>query len=397
MSSRQIEMHWFCGACKDKNLGRHMSCQKCGKPYKNEKYHMPSDTASAPTITDPDLLRKAKAGPNWSCKFCGNGQRKLDGSCTQCGANQEFSTKAESMANVSRPIDSATGKKIGEQPKAKPAPKPIQYESPTYRSVEQPSFVKDYKRTAAISVGSIVGIGFLIWFIVWLVTPYKIYEKVVAFHWETVTHVDRYSVHAYEGFNPPYDAFDRKNLGSRWHHNEEVFDHYDIESYTVQEACGQTCTPIPRVCSENCTPNGNGFATCRTTCTGGGESCRTNYCSVPKTRQVAKYRTEPRYQDYYSWKVWEWAHHRDVKEYGQSNANVYWPSPEKVRLGEGLASGEAERKTEDGKYFIVLQSPKGKQYDYQAKSLDEYKKYVLGKTYLVIVPKVGSVEVKDIK
>ena len=43
-----------------------MNCQSCVKPKdESEEYEMPSDTASAATVEDPNLLRMATAGEHW--------------------------------------------------------------------------------------------------------------------------------------------------------------------------------------------------------------------------------------------------------------------------------------------------------------------------------------------
>ncbi|MBX3275912.1 MAG: hypothetical protein KF729_36990, partial [Sandaracinaceae bacterium] len=86
---RKIEMHWVCSACGQRNLGRHEKCQRCGDPKDaSERWIMPDDTASAPTITDPALLAQASAGPDWQCGYCGSHQKRLDGACARCGAAQ---------------------------------------------------------------------------------------------------------------------------------------------------------------------------------------------------------------------------------------------------------------------------------------------------------------------
>jgi hypothetical protein len=65
----QVEMLWRCTACRHGNLGRHLECQRCGKPKTGaEEYEMPSDTSQANAVRDAELLRVAKAGANWRCR-----------------------------------------------------------------------------------------------------------------------------------------------------------------------------------------------------------------------------------------------------------------------------------------------------------------------------------------
>jgi hypothetical protein len=183
-----------------------------------------------------------------------------------------------------------------------------------------------------------------------------------------------------EGFaeSKPADAFEAHPVEQRFHHTEKVLDGYDTETYTEtvpdgyrtetyteQESCGQDCTPQPQTCSEKCTSDNNGFATCRTECTGGGQSCQTKYCSVTKTRQVpqtttvTKTRQVPRYRDearnatWYRWKIWGWKHDRTLEKTGTTLPTL-WPSEGEVKLGKGLAAGQKEREQRSGSYAVDL-------------------------------------------
>ncbi|MBX3272939.1 MAG: hypothetical protein KF729_21935, partial [Sandaracinaceae bacterium] len=156
---------------------------------------------------------------------------------------------------------------------------------------------------------------------------------VSAASWRRVASIERYRAVERAGFveDRPSDAFDVASLGMAHHHDEQVLDHHrtehytedvpypDTETYTEQEQCGEDCTSTPQTCSETCSPDDNGFATCRTTCTGGGQSCTPRYCAVTRTRTVTRhrpeartrevpvYRAEPRYAERFRWRVWRWA------------------------------------------------------------------------------------------
>jgi hypothetical protein len=61
MPDRYIEMTWACSACAERNLGRHVACQRCGKAKTNEEYEMPADVEQAASVQDAELLRMAAA------------------------------------------------------------------------------------------------------------------------------------------------------------------------------------------------------------------------------------------------------------------------------------------------------------------------------------------------
>lgn len=367
---RQIEMTWRCSSCQGQNLGRHVVCQTCGSPKdESEAYEMPSDTGSAATLTDPRLLAMARAGANWRCRYCGSDQRTLDGRCGQCGSDQREGRSTDAAAPAL-------------EPRATPA-----------------------RRRGGLLV---VVLGLALALLVVLVlcgvglgaatgrTPARLSPAAVAlrppFHdeqatvlalrWKQEVRVERWQVLPGEGFEEakPGEAFDVRPAGRRFHHKERVVAGYDTQSYTEtepdgfrtetyseQEACGQDCTPRPQTCKEKCTPNKNGFATCRTECSGGGQDCRTKYCSVTKTRQVPKTKTVqktrqvPRYADvdrdaaWFSWKIWGWKHDRTLERSGTTSATS-WPDDSEVKLGQKLASGEKERSSRVGTYSLDLSS-----------------------------------------
>lgn len=373
-NKRQIEMTWRCSSCGHRNLGRHMACQGCGGPKdESEQYEMPSDTASAATVTDPALVAMARAGANWRCRYCASDQRTLAGTCAQCGAAQG---EGRSTAVV--------------QPAAmQAAPRPA--------------------RASPLRFGTMVLAGAVVAFVVavfgFLVAsspggvarrvergsaalslPFQLEEATVTgVRWKQTLLVERWQIVPGEGFEEakPADAFDVQPVGRRFHHKERVVvghetqsyaetepDGFRTESYSEREACGQECSPRPQSCSEKCTPNQNGFASCKTVCTGGGQDCRTKYCDVTKTRQVPKTKTVtktrqvPRWGDvdrdapWHTWKVWAWKVARTAEKTGTS-ATTEWPDESALAVGKGLGPGQKERVSRKGEYVVELRAPSG--------------------------------------
>lgn len=386
----QVEMLWRCTACQNKNLGRHAQCQRCGKPKTGaEEYEMPSDTSEANAVHDEGALRLATAGANWRCRYCGSDQRRFDGACGQCGASQ------------------AEGKDLGAAP-APTASAPAELATGVSRS------------RGLVWAVLVIPVLFVIFFLFRKSAPppplfHDLPAAVASLSWEQAVEVERYKLVDREGFaaDKPADAVDPHPAGQHVHHvdkvpdgftsetyTETVSDGYRTETYTESERCGESCTPRPQSCSQSCTPNKNGFATCRQVCSGGGQSCSPKYCSVSKTRQVPqtkqltktrqvpKYKEVPRYADWATWKAWAWTKDRVVKENGDT-PETRWPTPEAVKLGVGLATGEQEREHRTVRYDVQIRTDDGKSFDLHPASPEELQRFAAGSRHVMRVSRDG--------
>ena len=356
MSKRKIEMTWRCSACDTVNLGRHKICQSCGDPKgADERFEMPQDTAQAATVTDPALLKLAHAGADWRCGRCDAHNSGGRSSCSQCGAAREG-------ASEPRP------------------PRPDAAPGPAGSTPHAQRWVAAFITLVVLVFGG--------WRLnLWLDERPR--DVVVSeLFWATTVQVERYAAYPHEGFaeSRPDAAIDVVNKGPRHHHDEQVLDGYDTQHYTEtvpdgfrtetyqeQVVCGEDCVDIPLSCSETCSPDDNGFATCTETCSGGGRSCSSRYCSEtrtrevpktreePRTRQVPRYRAEPRYADWFTWRLWAWAPHRSVEERGDS-LPVVWPDEAAVGLGVGLGAGEDERGAREGTFRVAFDDDEGERF-----------------------------------
>jgi hypothetical protein len=222
------------------------------------------------------------------------------------------------------------------------------------------------------------GLGGLFYFIGWNADRPRDFSGTVSdVKWSRTVAVERYKLMPGEGFKGelPQGALQVKSLGQKVHHHEDVLDHYDSERYSVEVpdgtrsetyservSCGEDCTEKPESCSEKCTSNKNGFATCKTVCTGGGKSCKTRYCNetrtrqVPRTRtewrtrQVPRYRSEPRYAEAFSFQQWQWVPDRQADLSG-SDVNLRWPKPDGAHP---LAEGEQEREQKSEHFSVTV-------------------------------------------
>ncbi|MCY1014490.1 hypothetical protein [Pyxidicoccus sp. MSG2] len=373
--SRKIELSWRCSTCQHVNLGRHTACQNCGDPKDaSEKYEMPSNTVAAATVTDPKLLRLANAGANWRCAYCGSDQRSLDGHCNRCGASPQ--PPAATVAQAGAP------------------PPQQQVSMRVWRSLSA-------LRTRWLGIprwlwllAAVVLLAGGVW---WLTAPRVLSVRVQGVTWAHLVHVERKSLYHREGFAEarPSDAFNIRKRGERFHHTEKVLDGYDTESYTEQVECGQDCTSTPESCQEVCTDDGNGFASCSQSCSGGGQSCTTRYCPEMRTREVPRYRDEPRTSMWYAWDVWEWHWNRTAQATGES-LEMRWPGPDEVRLRQGLAPGEDERERREANYMVLFADEEGRSLTYKARDPEDLARYSVGTTYSMREMRRGSSEVQPL-
>jgi hypothetical protein len=352
---RVIEMTWTCSSCAHRNLGRHKTCATCGSPKDaSESYEMPADPSTAASVTEAALVRMALDGPDWRCAYCGSDQRRADRGCARCGASAVEGAEVTEHAHTPADEDPAGWGPAREA-----------------RAWHRPWWVRALLAVAAVAVLALGARA-------WSRRARDLDALVVARAWRHEVQVERWAVRAREGFaeNRPPDALDELALGPRVHHHERVLDGYDTqhytervldgytsESYSAQVACGQDCTTTAQSCRERCSSNRNGFATCRTVCSGGGQSCRTRYCSEsrtrqvpryrnePRTRQVPRYRSEPRYAEAYRWHLWAWGPQRALVQRGTDDA-PRWPADDEVSLGRALGERERERATRSATYEV---------------------------------------------
>jgi hypothetical protein len=378
---RTIEMHWACSACGNRNLGRHKTCANCGDPKDaSEPWVMPGDLAAAPTITDPALLRQARAGADWECAFCRSHQRRLDGVCARCGASASDGERV--------PVGGAraAAPPAGHQGHA-PPPRPRGFSPVAWISTVawiSLATLSGFALTCVVG-GAYVAMSGRPSGPLHAEKPPSEVATLERATWTYHVRVERYRLVDEEGFaeSRPADALAVASLGMRHHHDEQVLDRYetetyqeqvpyqDVETYTEQEACGEDCTALPQSCSESCTANDNGFATCSTTCSGGGRSCTPRYCTVmrtrsvtrfrseTRTRQVPRYRSEPREAEYFRWRAWRWWLDREVDARGGGDEAPRWPSDEALRAPTPLGEGELEREARTETYELVLRTADG--------------------------------------
>jgi len=379
MPNYQIEMLWVCNSCKHNNRGRDKKCKGCGKAIENEEYLMPDDQSLNNAVTDSEMLKDAIAGADWHCIYCNSSQKKRNGCCAECGAAQDKSLSVpKSSNNISKQITFDNNYNIADDEYYK-------------KLSNKKSYLKHIFIFASIVFVLLLG-GYFIF-------RTRIYEaQIDSVEWKHSVNIERYQIWNKEGWIVPPNAIQIQPLGQRISHYNHVLDHYNTVPYTVQVACGQTCTQIPQTCyttSRICTSSKNGYASCSggdRVCSGGGQSCTTRYCSESRTRQEAVYREDPIYEMWYAYKIWDWGFNRTAEKAGYTLETI-WPNNEELHIGKNLNAGEQERESNRKEIYIVNFKYKDKNFKYEPTSETEFKTYTRNKIYKIKYSIAGGVTI----
>ncbi len=150
----EIEMLWRCSVCERENKGRDKVCENCTAPKKeSDPFYMPGSTEYESRVTDERQIRNAKAGADWSCRFCDSAQRKNDGTCARCGVDQTTGRAPSSPAIQAPAIDSI--------PPAYQASIPA-----PARTMDDPSPLRSFPwRRTAIIASVVLGVALLFYFL----------------------------------------------------------------------------------------------------------------------------------------------------------------------------------------------------------------------------------------
>lgn len=80
-----VELYWACPSCGNQNAGAHAYCMSCGSPQPPQvDFHQGS---LSELLTDAEKIRRAKAGADIHCGFCGTRNPSGAKNCSQCQAD----------------------------------------------------------------------------------------------------------------------------------------------------------------------------------------------------------------------------------------------------------------------------------------------------------------------
>ena len=413
-TSVQVEMMWRCpdNMCDHVNLGRSKECTRCGRPKGPDvqDFFPDGDGTSLSTVTEPALNTQATAGRDRVCRYCNTAQKRSGSNCERCRASLSESTKDAQPEIRPDPVD-----------EPEPASDP-RWQSPHRTGI--PAHWTIFGVLAAIAA-----VLMLAWC---ALGTHDVPVTVTSVTWIHSIKVERRVVAHGSGFreSEPIGAFNEVERGSRWHHDEQVVDHYEPVDHPYTEQVVDhydrvdhphddrvpdgtelySCTKKvrgPDACrKQNCKPNKNGFATCDNVCnptyTTAPDTCtRTRYktVTVHDWRQEPVYRTEQRHRFtqepvmrtvhhnamWYEWDAWVWVHapERDAAESGLSTADLRDPNP---TLGPDERALPIMRS-----YDVTVSDVEGKSSTFHPTSSAEFMRYPLASKHVMRVDGLGGV------
>jgi len=85
------EGKWKCPGCGEVNRGARSQCDHCGATRDaSVKFFLDED---APEVSEQEEVKKATAGADWLCEFCGNASPSAATACSGCGAPRSSKEK----------------------------------------------------------------------------------------------------------------------------------------------------------------------------------------------------------------------------------------------------------------------------------------------------------------
>lgn len=401
-----IEMLWDCAVCQaERNGGLERHCRNCGHPKDDrDREYMPENVTVSMAL-EGDKRRRAEAGPDWKCAYCGSLQNPLNKCCTECGVPQgEKAKKAWDAKTEEATFEPTTGAKTtGRSFTEHVEPGPVATSSVSDRPREDTpakayaagdTFTvprrTGYLKRVLIAIPCVLALAVLMWL---LFRTREVNAHVTAVTWRHDVKIDRYSVYHHDGWNPDPGAFNVRDDGSRVHH----YDHVKVGSHNEPQDVSYDCRckTIKGVCHTTpvkCKPNKNGTASC----TGGDEVCapdteKCDTCWKKQDHWVDDYEDQPRYQHYYDWDVWEWHYNRTVSHSGQSVAED-WPSADELSppvLGAGEQEREGGRSTD---HHVTFSDGKDT-WDITPDACQEFERYPVGSVWHLKIGVAHGVEV----
>lgn len=337
---------WDCPHCGRKgNRGPEKYCGGCGAPRGEDvKFYLPQD---APEVTEAKALKRAKAGPDWTCSFCEADNPSTNAFCSSCGASR----------------DGAQARQVVEHRKDAAPPPPA---APPPASTNP-----KLKRGCQIGCLGLAVLAVLLWF---LGRPAETTLTVTGHTWERTLDVEEQRTVTEEGWEGELPAGARSFSSSREiHHHNRVRIGTETRTRTVTERV-QTGTERVKVGERDL---GNGyFEDVYEDRPVYEEREREETYEEPVFREDPVYRVKHRYQ------VEKWVTARQEKAEGR-DLGPFWPE---IRPGPKQRAGQGTQS-----YEVLFEDGEGAARSYRARDEAEWRSFAPGSAYRAKVRSNGEI------
>lgn len=95
---------WDCPTCGQKGIpGSRKHCGGCGAPRGDDVvFYLPE---GAREVTEAEELRRANAGPDWKCPYCGGDNPGFNSHCSGCGSSQDGTESRAVRVQLDKPAE----------------------------------------------------------------------------------------------------------------------------------------------------------------------------------------------------------------------------------------------------------------------------------------------------
>lgn len=308
---------WDCNTCGYKGiLGPETQCPNCGA--NRPKGVVFYQAAEKDIVQDPDILKKAKAGADWRCSYCGGHNKAWQKQCTTCGNQKSVQGGDKDLEVVDYTLATTpTSGKI---------------EKNRVRHPEQQTTSPKRNKWKRWVFGSI-GLFFVLIFLLGYTRQSTV--KVVDFEWSRTIAVEQNIEVIEEDWSVPQGGRVLSEFRAI-HHYDKILEGYETRTRTVQEAVGTE----EYVCGTRSL--GNGYMEDKY-CT------RTIYESREETYEEPIYRKEPVYRQKYSYAIFRWKPDSPIITSGRSQTPM-WGDTEQIENNPQLRISKRA-----GTYTILVQ------------------------------------------
>jgi hypothetical protein len=385
-----VENTWNCDSCNHKNLGRNMKCEKCGSYKEKRETYDTSKNLSSPAVTDPNLLKMAKAGPNWECSYCKNNVRNSYGECSVCGG-----PKTEAANNNIPEKEPVETKPIYNSYNS--VQNSLDDDDDGFKEKSQFSVNNNYNKTQSdnnkgfIVFGVLAFIPFVL-LMVWLFTDTDRHVTVSETYWRHTAHLEqRHTLHGSGWQDEAPSGYFNASCETRQHGTHDC-NPYNCNPHQESYECGCHEVSAGESCSESCTSSENGFSECEETCTPQYETeCDTCY----RTEYDTCYEQCPTYEQWCSYDFYRWNVIANSTTQGHNNHDLTDPTD----LVPTTTNEGPQRISVDRFYSVVFADLHERNetthlpltFQFEPNGAGDYNRFVTGEHWLIETNRAGNV------